>query len=78
MILSRLDNPNSATRLNSIADCDIVFGSPVGGKILGESVLDNYRNVVLFDAALLVGATLCILGVRWRDAIDKKVWHWVA
>jgi hypothetical protein len=32
-----------------------MFGSPVGGKILGESVLANYRNVIWFDAALLGG-----------------------
>ena len=56
----------------------LVFGSPVGGKILGESVLGNYRNVVLFDAALLIGATVCIVGVRWCDAIDKKAWRWIA
>jgi len=55
-----------------------VFGSPVGGKILGENLLGNYRNVVLFDAALLMTAAVCIAGIRWRDAIDKKVWNWVA
>src|SRR5208282_3487876 len=41
-----------------------MVGSPVGGKILGESELGNYRNVVWFDAALLAGAALCVIGVR--------------
>lgn len=56
----------------------LVFGSPVGGMILGESVVKNYKSMVLFDAALIGSATLCIIGVRWRDAIDKKVWKWIA
>jgi len=64
--------------LDFMLTCALVFGSPVGGKILGENVLGNYRSVVLFDAALLIGATICIAGVRYRDAIDKKVWKWVA
>jgi len=55
-----------------------MFGSPVGGKILGESKLVNYRNVVLFDAALLGGAMLCVIGVRCWDAVDKRTWKWKA
>lgn len=35
-----------------------MFGSPVGGKILGDSVLANFRNVVWFDAALLGGVSV--------------------
>ena len=55
-----------------------MFGSPVGGKLLGESVLGNFRSVIFFDAALLGGAALCVLGVRWRDAVDKRSWLWRA
>ena len=55
-----------------------MFGSPVGGKILGESKLGNYRNVVLFDAALLGGAMFCVIGVRCWDAVDKRAWKWKA
>lgn len=55
-----------------------MFGSPIGGKILGDSVLTNYRNVVWFDAALLGGAMICVAGVRWWDAVDKKAWRWKA
>ncbi|KAF8866848.1 MFS monocarboxylate transporter-like protein [Acephala macrosclerotiorum] len=55
-----------------------MFGSPVGGKILGESRLKNYRNVVVFDAVLLAGATLCVIGVRLWDAKEKRDWKWRA
>ena len=53
-------------------------GSPVGGRILGESKLVNYKNVVWFDAALLGGAALCVIGVRWWDAVEKRAWKWRA
>ncbi|KAE9370424.1 monocarboxylate transporter [Stipitochalara longipes BDJ] len=55
-----------------------MFGSPIGGKILGESKLGNYRNVVLFDAALLGGAMFCVIGVRCWDAVDRRTWKWKA
>lgn len=55
-----------------------IFGSPVGGKILGESKLGNYRNVILFDTALLAGAMFCVMGVRFWDAKEKRVWNWRA
>jgi predicted MFS family arabinose efflux permease len=55
-----------------------MFGSPIGGKILGESRRANYRNVVVFDVALLASATLCVVGVRCYDAIDKRDWKWKA
>lgn len=55
-----------------------MVGSPVGGKILGQSQLQNYRNMVWFDAALLTGAAVCVVGVRVLDAADKKAWKWRA
>lgn len=55
-----------------------MFGSPVGGKILGESKLGNYRGVILFDGALLSGATLCVLAVRFFDSVEKRSWKWKA
>ncbi len=55
-----------------------MFGSPVGGKILGESRVSNYRNVALFDGALLAGAALCVIAVRFWDAVDKRGWKWKA
>ena len=55
-----------------------MFGSPVGGKILGESKVGNYGNVVWFDGALLAGAAVCVLGVRGWDALEKGGWSWRA
>lgn len=55
-----------------------MFGSPFGGKILGESKLGNYRAVILFDAALLSGATFCVIAVRLFDSVDKRSWKWKA
>ncbi|PQE16925.1 hypothetical protein CJF30_00003635 [Rutstroemia sp. NJR-2017a BBW] len=55
-----------------------MFGSPVGGKILGESVLRNYRGVILFDAALLAGAMFCVIAVRFFDSVEKRSWKWRA
>lgn len=54
------------------------YGSPVGGKILGESSLANYPKVVWYDATLLLGASLCMVGVRWFDAVEKRQWKWKA
>lgn len=51
------------------------FGSPVGGAILGESKVGNYLNVVYFDSALLFGASACVIGVRYFDALEKGSWR---
>jgi MFS family permease len=48
-----------------------MFGSPVAGAILGESKLKNYPSVVYFDSALLFVATLCVVGVRYCDSLEK-------
>jgi hypothetical protein len=55
-----------------------MVGGPVGGQILGESKIRNYRSLVWFDAALLGGAALCVLAVRFWDAVDKRRWNWRA
>lgn len=62
-----------------------MVGSPVGGAILGGGSgsgsgvgLASYRSVVWFDAALLLGATACVIGVRWLDSVEKKLWRWRA
>ena len=55
-----------------------LFGSPVGGAILGNSVLRNYKSVIWYDSALLFGASLCVVGVRYFDAVEKKGWKWRA
>ena len=56
----------------------VMFGSPVGGQILGESVLGNYGKVVWYDFALFGAAALAVLGVRWWDARGKGIWSWKA
>jgi len=55
-----------------------VVGSPVGGKILGNTgeELESWKNVVWFDAALLAGAAICV--VRLLHAIDRGRWSWKA
>jgi MFS family permease len=51
------------------------FGSPVGGKILGEEgSRSDFVGVVYFDSALLFGAAVCVLGVRYFDATEKGKW----
>ena len=51
------------------------FGSPAGGAILGPGLRENYVNVVYFDLALLFGATMCVMGVRYFDAREKGGWR---
>lgn len=66
-----------------------MFGSPVGGLILGTSqavshgqdkwqILGDYRKLIWYDGALLLGSSLCVVGVRGFDAIDKQRWSWKA
>lgn len=56
-----------------------MFGSPVGGLLLGS--LDEgpraYASIVYWDGALLMGATVCCVGVRWADGKGKG-WKWIA
>ena len=56
-----------------------VFGSPVGGQLLGSSEEGSraYASVVYWDGALLVGATMCCVGVRWAHGKGKP-WKWIA
>ncbi|KAK6071359.1 MFS monocarboxylate [Seiridium cupressi] len=56
-----------------------MFGSPVGGQLLADSEAGTraYTNMVYWDGALLMGATLGCVGVRWADAKGKG-WKWVA
>lgn len=56
-----------------------MFGSPVGGRLLGgpDSGIRAYSSIAYWDGALLMGATLCCVGVRWADGKGKG-WKWVA
>ena len=56
-----------------------VFGSPVGGQLLGSSEEGSraYASVAYWDGALLAGATLFCVGVRWAHGRGKP-WKWIA
>lgn len=56
-----------------------VFGSPVGGQLLGSPKEGPraYASIVYWDGALLMGATICCLGVRWADGKGRG-WKWIA
>ncbi|KAK4235265.1 major facilitator superfamily domain-containing protein [Achaetomium macrosporum] len=56
-----------------------MFGSPVGGQLLGSSEegVQAYTSIAYWDGALLLGATVCCIGVRWADAKGKG-WKWIA
>ncbi|KAI1190046.1 major facilitator superfamily domain-containing protein [Nemania serpens] len=56
-----------------------LFGTPVGGQLLGNSLEGTkaYSHVAYWDGALLMGATVCCVGVRWVDGKGKG-WKWVA
>lgn len=56
-----------------------MFGSPVGGQLLGSSNLGTkaYSSIAFWDGALLMGATICCVGVRWADGKGKG-WKWIA
>lgn len=58
------------------------FGSPVGGAILGEGrgkeMSGHFKGLFWYDTALLLGSSLCVIGVRGFDAWEKKCWKWKA
>ncbi len=59
-----------------------MLGSPVGGQLLGAgrgamAEASAYSTVVLWDGALLAGASCCLIGMRWADARGKG-WSWKA
>ncbi|MCJ1444250.1 MAG: hypothetical protein MMC23_004751 [Stictis urceolatum] len=65
-----------------VRGCGAMFGSPVGGQILGEAsgqgALREYRRLVWYDGALLLGSAVCVVGVRGFDAVERKAWKWKA
>ncbi|KAI3320517.1 MFS general substrate transporter [Xylariaceae sp. AK1471] len=56
-----------------------LFGTPVGGQLLGgpEKGPSAYAPIAYFDGALLMGATVCCVGVRWADG-KGKAFKWLA
>ncbi|MCJ1451541.1 hypothetical protein MMC28_001880 [Mycoblastus sanguinarius] len=70
-----------------VRGCGAAFGSPVGGAILGESRgsetaigsgVSSYQKLIWYDGALLMGSSLCVVGVRGFDALEKRKWKWKA
>lgn len=53
-----------------------MFGSPVGGQLLGQK-RNEYAALACWDGALLLASVVCCFGVRWADARGKG-WRWVA
>ncbi|CAK7265724.1 hypothetical protein SEPCBS57363_001729 [Sporothrix epigloea] len=64
-----------------VRGCGTMLGSPVGGILLsakaGGTSSSNYSSVVVWDGALLVSSAVCVLGVRWADAV-RRGWMWRA
>lgn len=61
------------------------FGSPVAGVLLGQASgkatqlpAKEFRSMIWYDAALLLGSSVCVIGVRGFDALDKRDWRWKA
>ncbi|KAL8710451.1 MAG: hypothetical protein Q9225_007282 [Loekoesia sp. 1 TL-2023] len=56
-----------------------IMGGPVGGQLLGSSEEGNraYADIAYWDGALLMGATLCCVGVRWAHGKGMG-WKWIA
>jgi MFS family permease len=67
-----------------VRGCGALFGSPVGGAILGTAggtgpdALHQFRAVIWYAGALLLGSSFCAAGVRGFDAVEKGKWRWRA
>ncbi|KAF9266419.1 monocarboxylate transporter [Marasmius fiardii PR-910] len=71
-----------------------LFGAPLAGVILGshariigmgmsgingkDKLEMKFNDVVVYDGALLVVSALCVVYVRWLDAVEKRKWKWMA
>lgn len=63
-----------------VRGCGTMVGSPVGGTLLGRGggqAANGYADVVAWDSALLLVSALCVLGIRWADAL-RRGWMWRA
>lgn len=62
-----------------VRDLGTMFGSPVGGQLLGGLAEGTkaYSTIAYWDGALLMGATMCCIGVRWADGKGRG-WKWIA
>ncbi len=73
-----------------IRGCGTMLSSPIGGVLLGSgrdasssapyspsAPSGAYADVIVWDMALMIGSVVCILGVRWADAL-RRGWMWRA
>src|SRR3569833_448524 len=63
-----------------IRGCGTMVGSPVGGVLLSRKNHKNKQNNTknnTRDGALLLSSVVCILGLRWVDAV-RRGWAWRA
>jgi len=67
----------------------VILGSHRRGTLVtpasGGGMLSNiatlrmrYNELVIYDGLLLIGASVCVVFVRWRDAKEKGTWRWRA
>ncbi|KAG7089968.1 hypothetical protein E1B28_011593 [Marasmius oreades] len=56
-----------------------IIGIGVGGGSSGKENLEmKFNDVVVYDGVLLVISALCVVYVRWLDAVEKRRWRWRA
>lgn len=62
-----------------------LFGSPVAGVLLSKTgertsqlPAKDFKSMIWYDAALLLGSSACVIGVRGFDALEKRDWKWKA
>lgn len=56
-----------------------LWGSPVGGVLIGDGASANsYINLIWYDFALLLLSSLCVIGVRTLDSLEKRQFVWRA
>ena len=49
-----------------------LWGSPVGGTLIhAAGSPEAYANLIWYDFALLILASICVFGVRAFDAVEK-------
>lgn len=53
--------------------------APGGDMLTNIAALKaRYNDLVIYDGMLLIGASLCVVYVRWSDAKEKGSWRWRA
>lgn len=53
-------------------------GTGIGAGLGLGALKGKYNDLVVYDGALLAGAGICVVYVRWLDAREKREWKWRA